>query len=151
MLIRSPGFKSYNTMNTASRILIVDDEPAILFLLEKILTSEGYQVSTAASGDEALAACREHWFDLVIIDLIMPVKDGIETMLSLRARQKHTPVVAMSGGWNGGVHNCLPLAGKLGACSTLAKPFDRAALMEVVGREVRKPRRAQRVGALPLT
>ena len=127
-------------MTPISKILIVDDEPAILFLLEKLLAAQGHEVTTALSGDEAIHMSATRRFDLYLIDLIMPVKDGIETMLALRARHKKTPIIAMSGGWNGGKQSCLPLAGKLGACGTLAKPFDKAALLEAIELQVGKPR-----------
>ena len=123
----------------AARILIVDDEPTILLLLGKLLTAEGYEVTTASSGDEAIRLAREHRFNLFLVDLIMPFKDGIETILALRARQRKTPIIAMSGGWNGGARTCLPLAAKLGACGTLAKPFDRDTLIGAINHEIAKP------------
>lgn len=119
-------------MNPVKRILVVDDEPTILFLLEQLLAAEGYEVVTASDGDEALHLSRTQWFDLFLIDLIMPSKDGIETMLSLRTFRRNSPIIAMSGGWHGGMRSCLPLAGKLGAYCTLAKPFDRDTLLRTV-------------------
>jgi DNA-binding response OmpR family regulator len=116
-------------MNPAKRILVVDDEPTILFLLEQLLAAEGYEVVTASDGDEAHRLARTQWFDLFLVDLIMPRKDGIETILSLRSYRRNAPIIAMSGGWQGGSRTCLPLAGKLGAFSTLAKPFDRETLI----------------------
>lgn len=126
-------------MTPTSRILIVDDEPTILFLLDKLLTAEGYEVVTASSGEQALRLARCHRFNLFLVDLIMPSKDGIETILALRAIRKKTPIIAMSGGWDGGARSCLPLAAKLGACGTLAKPFDRKTLIEAVSREIAAP------------
>jgi DNA-binding response OmpR family regulator len=119
-------------MTPVKRILVVDDEPMILFLLEQLLAAEGYEVVTATNGDEAQRLSQAQWFDLFLIDLIMPCKDGIETILSLRAFRRNAPIIAMSGGWNGGTRNCLPLAEKLGACGTLAKPFDRETLLSMV-------------------
>lgn len=127
-------------MNPALSILIVDDEPAILSLLEQLLAAEGFEVVTASSGDEAIQLSREIDFDLFLVDLIMPGKDGIETMLALRTRCQHTPVIVMSGGESGPAHNYLPLAVKLGASGTLAKPFDRKTLLEAIGRAAAKPR-----------
>lgn len=135
----SPGeSQSTALMNHPRRILVADDEPTIRFLLEKILTAKGYQVTTVANGDDALRISATHVFELFLIDLIMPGKDGIETILTLRAKRKNTPILAISGGWNEGASSCLPLAGKLGACGTLAKPFDRATLLEAVRREIAK-------------
>jgi len=119
-------------MNPTLRILVADDEPTILILLKKILTTEGYEVTIASNGDEALHLSRTQWFDLFLIDLIMPGRDGIETILTLRSFRKNAPVIAMSGGWHDGSRSCLELAGKLGACSTLAKPFDRNSLIAAI-------------------
>lgn len=119
-------------MTPVIRILVVDDEPTILFLLEQLLVAEGYEVVTATNGDEAQHLSQAQWFDLFLIDLIMPCKDGIETILSLRNFRRSAPIIAMSGGWNGGARSCLPLAGKLGACGTLAKPFDRDTLLMTI-------------------
>jgi DNA-binding response OmpR family regulator len=119
-------------MNPPKRILVVDDEPTIQFLLKQLLAAEGYEVVTASNGDEAERLSRTQWFDLFLIDLIMPRKDGIETILSLRTFRVSTPIIAMSGGWNEGTRSCLPLAGKVGACGTLAKPFDRDTLLGTI-------------------
>jgi DNA-binding response OmpR family regulator len=124
--------KTSTHMTPVKRILVVDDERTILFLLEQVLAAEGYEVVTASNGDEAQRLSRTQWFDLFLIDLIMPRKDGIETILSLRSFRPNTPIIAMSGGWNQGTRSCLPLAGKLGACATLAKPFDRGTLLGTV-------------------
>jgi CheY-like chemotaxis protein len=121
------------------RILVVDDDPHIRFIIETILTGEGYEVGTADSGDEALRASSKRPYDLVLTDLILPGIDGIETILRLRAMQPELRTIAMSGGWNGGVHTCQPLAGKLGVCRTLAKPFDRMTLLNAIELEVGSP------------
>lgn len=119
-------------MNPATRILVVDDEPTILYLVKMILVAQGYEVVTATSGDEALQLARDQLFDLFLIDLIMPGTDGIETMLALRSFRKNVAIIAMSGGWKGGAHNCLTLAEKLGASCALAKPFGRDTLVKTV-------------------
>lgn len=122
-------------MKSRLRILIVDDEPTVVLLLKELLVAEGYEVTTAANGDEALRLSQTRVFDLFIVDLIMPRKDGIETILSLKARFRNKPIIAMSGGWSSGEGNFLPLAGKIGACGTLAKPFRRSELLHAVRRE----------------
>lgn len=120
-------------MTPAKRILIVDDEPAILLLLEQLLSAEGYQVVTAADGHQAHLLARSQRFDLFLIDMIMPFKDGIETILSLRTLRSKAAIIAMSGGLQGGAGNYLPLAEKLGASASLAKPFNRQTLLTAVG------------------
>jgi len=118
-------------MNPAKRILVVDDEPTILFLIKQLLTADGYEVVTASDGDEAERLSRTQWFDLFLNDLIMPYKDGLETIILLRSLRNNAPIIAMSGG-DGCTHICLPLAGKLGASATIAKPFDRHTLLRTV-------------------
>jgi len=126
-------------MKSKAKILIVDDEAPMRFVIQHLLTAEGYDVTTASDGRAALElASREH-FDLVMTDLIMPLKDGIETILQLRVSQPDIKIIAMSGGWNGGGQSYLRLAGKLGASQTLSKPFDKATLLDAIEREIGRP------------
>lgn len=71
--------------NNKQKILIVDDEPDILELIEYNLKKEGYQVYTASNGVEAIAAAKKHLPELIILDIMMPKLDGIETCRQLRA------------------------------------------------------------------
>ena len=82
----------------AARILLVDDEPAILEILRQALLAEGFEVETAANGNEAVQRAKRQLFDLVLTDLIMPEMDGIQTMLELRAVHPGIRIIAMSGG-----------------------------------------------------
>lgn len=123
-------------MKDPRRILIVDDESSIRIVLETILTDAGYEVMSAASGEDALKLVRSEKFHLVITDLIMPGSDGIEIILSLRGTQPNLRIIAMSGGSAGGEGNYLPLAATLGARSTLAKPFCKDELLSVVRKEI---------------
>lgn len=125
-------------MNQAARILVVDDEVPIRFVIKHVLVAAGYDVSTASDGDEAIKLATDETFDLILSDLVMPGKDGIEMILSLRASQPGTPIIAMSGGLKQGVQSFLPLAKKLGACRTLSKPFDQASLLNVIEEEIGK-------------
>jgi CheY-like chemotaxis protein len=83
-------------MNHSKRILMADDEPTVRFLLDKILTAEGYQVTTVANGDDAPKISVIHNCELFLTDLIMPGKDGIETILALRSKRENTPILAIS-------------------------------------------------------
>ncbi len=71
--------------NNKQKILIVDDEPDILELIEYNLKKEGYQVYTASNGLEAIQSAKKHQPDLIILDIMMPKLDGIETCRQLRA------------------------------------------------------------------
>jgi CheY-like chemotaxis protein len=116
----------------ASRILLVDDEPAILEVLRQALLAEGFEVETAANGTEAVARAKGQLFDLVLTDMIMPEMDGIQTMLELRAVHPGIRIIAMSGGISCGGGDFLPLARQLGAQTILRKPFEYGVFMESV-------------------
>ncbi len=128
-------------MNTKTKILIVDDEAPMLFVIQHLLRAEGYEVSTATNGKAAIEIASTQAFDLIMTDLIMPRMDGIEMILALRVTHPDTPVIAMSGGWNGGSQSYLRLAATLGASQTLAKPFDKASLLNAVESQIGKPQR----------
>ncbi len=106
-----------------SRILIVDDEPAILSILERMLCKLGHESATAGNGKEALRRLEEGAFDLVITDLIMPESEGIETIGAIRKRWPGVRIIAMSGGGRQSPTPYLAVAASLGADATLAKPF----------------------------
>ncbi len=116
----------------AARILLVDDEPAILEILRQALLAEGFEVETAANGNEAIQRAKRQLFDLVLTDLIMPEMDGIQTMLELRAVHPGIRIIAMSGGMMSGGGDFLPLARQLGARTVLSKPFEYRVFMESV-------------------
>jgi two-component system response regulator MprA len=78
------------------RILVVDDEPQLRRALERALKLEGYEVATAADGDEALAAAGETRPDAIVLDVLMPKRDGLEVCRELRARQDQTPVLMLT-------------------------------------------------------
>jgi len=77
------------------RVLVVDDEPQITRVLKTVLTSQGYQVRTAAEGESALASFTEWRPELVITDLYMPHMDGIELCRRIRA-QSNVPIIVLS-------------------------------------------------------
>lgn len=114
------------------KILIIDDEHAVRFIMSKVLIAEGHDVKTAESCEAAFALIEQEKFQLVITDLIMPDKDGIETILAIRAKYPRLRIIAMSGGAVGGTQNFLPLASRIGAEATLTKPFTENALMAAV-------------------
>jgi len=83
--------------SSRARLLVVDDEPAIREVTSALLASEGYDVSTAEDGVEAMGQLVEPLPDLVISDLRMPRMSGFELLTLVRERFPHVPVIAMSG------------------------------------------------------
>jgi CheY-like chemotaxis protein len=115
-----------------ARILVIDDEPDIRALLETALRLDGHTVALAGDGFEGLRRQREAPADLAIVDIFMPEKEGIETIIELRQEFPHLPIIAMSGGGRGGNTSFLAQALHLGATRAIAKPFDHRMMLEVV-------------------
>ena len=110
-------------MNRVKRILIIDDEQIVLEVLRKILELEGYEVVTAAGGDEGIELFGQKSFDLIITDMVMPGKDGLQTILALRQEDPDLAVIAMSGGGTISKERYLAVAGYLDGIVTITKPF----------------------------
>ena len=104
-------------------ILIVDDEAGIRKVMRAILENEGYSVLEASGGNEAIIQFEKHRPDLVVTDLLMPGKDGIETLFELKQINCKAKIIALSGGGRICPENYLNYAIKLGAIATIEKPF----------------------------
>lgn len=113
-------------------ILIVDDEADVRATLRGMLERRGYEVAEAGDGAEALRRFAARQPDLVIIDMIMPVREGMETIQALRATGAKTPIIAMSGGGRIGAGVVLQAASILGADRRLDKPVRPAELLAAV-------------------
>jgi DNA-binding NarL/FixJ family response regulator len=103
----------------APTILLVDDEALVRHTLEASLRLNGYVVLHAGDGDEALDVLAAASVDLVVTDLAMPGREGIETIIEIRRRFPHVKVIALSGVF-GGFY--LGMARQLGADAALSKP-----------------------------
>ena len=115
-----------------SSILVVDDDAQVLDVLSEMLRLEGHEVTTALNGVSALEQVRQKLFDLVITDLIMPEKEGLETIADIRKAYSKIPIIAISGGGRIGPQDYLETAKHIGADATLAKPFARRELISAV-------------------
>lgn len=115
------------------RILIVDDEAAIRGLLTEYLTGLGFETAFACNGLDALDQVRTFDPDLMIIDLVMPEQEGIETIRTLRTTHKDLKIVAVSGAFAG---QFLRTAELLGANAVLPKPLDLQELARLVNQLV---------------
>jgi CheY-like chemotaxis protein len=115
-------------------ILVVEDEESVRKVMQSALEREGYRVTTAANGHEAsrILACEA--FALVVTDLLMPDKDGIEVISELRQKQPNLPIIAMSGGGRLPREGYLIIAQHLGANAILQKPFTIEELSSMVAR-----------------
>ena len=105
------------------KILIVDDEPSLQKSCKLMLEKRGHVVGLADNGNRALSALSGESYDLLITDIIMPDKEGIELIIEVRGQYPSLPIIAMSGGGRLDAHNYLDMAAKLGCTTTLQKPF----------------------------
>jgi DNA-binding NtrC family response regulator len=112
-----------------SHILIVDDEKEICNIIQKILSSEGYQTQTANSGADAIKYLKTTLVDLMIVDIKMPNMDGLETLKQAHAIQKNLRAIFLTAY---GTPPSAREALQLGAYDFIAKPFDNKLLKKVV-------------------
>ena len=118
-------------------ILVVDDEDQIRLLIRETLEQVGYHITEARDGEEALEQYRLAPADLVIMDILMPNQDGLETTVALRREFPDVKVIVITGGSDMiGMLNFLDVAKMLGAHSTLQKPFEMKALLDTVQAEL---------------
>jgi DNA-binding response OmpR family regulator len=104
-----------------SRILIVEDEPNIAFALEADLETEGYQTVVASTGPDGLATARATRFDLILLDVMLPGKDGFDVCRELRRSGVTTPVILLTAK----AHDAEKIMGlDLGADDYVTKPFN---------------------------
>lgn len=120
-----------------AKILVVDDEPEVREILGEMLARAGHEVFRAADGEEGLRAFREHRPDLVVTDLLMPVRGGLSLIVEMREVDPEARVLAISGGGPRGNLNFLDTARALGGVETLRKPFRRAEFLAAVDRTLR--------------
>ena len=103
------------------RILIVDDEPAVVALLRRILSTEDVEILPARSGTEALAIARRSRLNLVILDVKLPDVSGVEVLRRIRTIDDSVPVIMVT---SYGSPETIRASMKLGAFDYLTKPFD---------------------------
>jgi DNA-binding NtrC family response regulator len=122
---------------SAQRILVVDDDASIRRTLTILLSKAGYEVIQAADGSEAVRLWRDRGGDLVITDLHMPEKDGIQTIIELLSHSPGIRIIAMSGGGQTKRLDLLGNATLLGAVLTIEKPFTIDEMMTLVNRALK--------------
>jgi CheY-like chemotaxis protein len=115
-----------------TRILVVDDDPQIRAMLGQILERAGYAVVLAADGEAACQLFRASPTDIIIMDMVMPEKGGVETIMELRTEFPGVKIIAMSGGGRTGPYSYLKMAERFGAEKVFSKPLRREKILEAV-------------------
>jgi PAS domain S-box-containing protein len=111
------------------RVLVIDDDADVRGFLSELLAEEGYEVHAAADGEAGIGEVERRQIGLVITDLVMPGREGLETMQMLRRRFPEVRIIAVSGAFDG---EFLKAASRLGADATFRKPIDPERLLPAV-------------------
>jgi DNA-binding NtrC family response regulator len=127
-------------------ILLIDDSDNERVLIRKMLETGGHEVREASGGDEGVALFAQARPDLVICDLMMPQKDGFDTVADMRKLAPKSKIIAMSGVWFGKADHAA-IAKSHGLVAVIEKPFDRTQLLGLVAKTLkpaakRKPKAA---------
>jgi DNA-binding response OmpR family regulator len=113
-------------------ILIIDDDSDLRIIMQELLRAEGYKISVAADGEQGIALQREEPASLLITDIYMPGKEGVETIRDFRKEFPTVPIIAISGGGRLSSEGGLFAAKELGAATILRKPFEMTDLLTSV-------------------
>jgi DNA-binding response OmpR family regulator len=113
-------------------ILLADDDIQLRTMLREILEIENYHVIEVGDGEKTINFLKNNPVDIVITDLIMPKKEGIETINELRKLYPDLPIIAMSGGSMTNSRVYLDIALKLGVIKAFLKPFDINEMLETI-------------------
>jgi CheY-like chemotaxis protein len=124
-----------------ARVLVIDDDEVTRLFLGKVLEAAKHEVAYAANGEQGLDFYRKSPFDVVVVDLVMPVKSGLQTIRELCERYKDVKIIAVSGV----DPEYLPLADDLGAVGTMTKPVDPKKLLELINDATKMSRGWDRV------
>ena len=122
-----------------ARILIIDDEDQPRCMLQQVLIRAGHDVVEARDGNQGLQLFRTSPTDLIITDILMPEKEGLETIIDLRREFPAVKIIAISGGGRTGNLNFLEVAKRLGAQRTLQKPFELQEMIAAVRELLQEP------------
>ena len=120
------------------KVLIIDDEPYILLMLKKMLEKAGYEVDLASNGKEGMELFEQHSADLVITDIIMPDKEGLEIILEMKKQRPDLKIIAISGGGRISPESYLECATHFGAARVFQKPFKQKELVSAVNELIAK-------------
>lgn len=121
-------------VRVVNSVLVIDDDPVFCRVVAEILEKDGYAVETVGDAQSGISRFGEMQPDLVIVDILMPGKEGIATILELREANPDARIMAITGGGNFTAGDVLRIAELLGADNSLKKPFEPAALLANVRR-----------------
>ena len=115
-----------------AKIIVIDDEPSILLMLKKMLEKAGHEVDIALNGSDGFELFEKFKPDLIITDIIMPQKDGLEVVLELRRKHPDLKIIAISGGGRIHPEGYLPSAKHFGANMIFQKPLVQKEFLQAV-------------------
>jgi DNA-binding response OmpR family regulator len=113
-------------------ILVIDDDEIMNGMIVQLLTEAGYNAEGARDGKRGLTMLDAKPFDLIVTDIIMPEKEGIETIVAVRKKNKTLPIIAISGGGKLGPAQYLHMAQQFGADYAFQKPFNNEQFLAAV-------------------
>jgi DNA-binding response OmpR family regulator len=116
------------------RILVIEDDNVLRETIIEILSNENYKVSGAQNGEEGINIQNIEKFDLIITDILMPNKDGLEVIMNVRKNFPQTKIIAISGGGRVLAKDYLSIAEKFGSNEIIEKPFDISELLNKVSK-----------------
>lgn len=115
-----------------ARILVIDDDGPVRMIIRRMLEAEGHEVIEAVDGESGVNTFRQSPTDLIITDIVMPKKEGLETIRELKQEFPELKIIAISGGGKVQGRHYLELAKRLGAAYTFEKPFTWKQLTDTV-------------------
>ncbi|HTY11399.1 MAG TPA: response regulator [Bacteroidota bacterium] len=114
------------------KILVIDDDEFVNGMIVQLLSEAGYEAEGARDGNSGLKILESKQFDLIVTDIVMPEKEGIETIIAIRNINKTLPIIAISGGGKIDPQQYLRMAQHFGADQTFQKPFDRGHFLAAI-------------------
>ena len=129
-----------------ARILVVDDEPGIRQILARVLQKAGHEVGSASNGEDALRMLREKKYDLAIVDVVMPGKGGVETIIEMNEAYKDLKVIIVSGKVDVSSTTFQGLAGHFGVSRIVKKPYEPETMLRAVYELLKEKQEPQKPG-----
>jgi len=115
-----------------TKILVIDDDDFVRKLICNALKKAGFEVLDAVDGNDGIKKLHDERSEIIITDILMPDKEGIETIMEIKAMDSNIKIIAMSSGGSSKNMSFLNMAKKVGAPQILSKPFNIAELLEAV-------------------